>query len=108
MKSFKTDYTHASLVAAFQGQDAVISTIATSNLTDQKRIIDAAVDAKVKRFIPSEFGWDSSKDNALTVAPCIAMKIDTVAYLKEQEISGMSWTSVVNGLWLDWVSKLVF
>ena len=104
MTPIKTDYTHASLVAAFKGQDAVVSTISTSSLTEQKRVIDAAVEAGVKRFIPSEFGWDTSGDVALEVAPCTVMKRDPVAYLREKEETGMSWTSICNGLWMDWVS----
>ena len=104
----KTDYTHASLVSAFKGQDAIVCTIATSNLTDQKRVIDAAVEAGVKRFIPSEFGWDTSGAIALEIAPCTSMKIDTVAYLKGKEGAGMSWTSICNGLWADWVSDTMF
>ena len=99
----KTDYTHASLVAAFKGQDAVVSTISTSSLTEQKRVIDAAVEAAVKRFIPSDFGWDTSGDVSLEIAPCMVMKKDPVAYLREKEETGMSWTSIVNGLWVDWV-----
>ena len=102
--TIKTDYTRDSLVEAFRGQDAVVSTIATSNLTDQKLIIDAAAAAGVKRFIPSEFGWDTSGDIGLEVAPCTSMKVDIVKYLREKESSRMTWTSVVNGLWLDYVS----
>jgi NmrA-like family len=106
VKAIKTDYTHASLVSAFQGQDAVVSTISTSSLTEQKRVIDAAVEAGVKRFIPSDFGWDTSGPISLEVAPCTVMKKDPVEYLREKEKDGMSWTSIINGLWVDWVSKL--
>lgn len=106
MTPIKTDYTHASLVAAFKGQDAVVSTISTSSLTEQKRVIDAAVEAGVKRFIPSEFGWDTSGDVAMEIAPCMVMKKDPVAYLREKERTGMSWTSICNGLWVDWVGRV--
>ena len=101
--AIKCDYTHESLVAAFTGQDAVICTVATSNLTGQRRMIDAAVEAGVKRFIPSEFGFDTEDNRTLEVAPCTIMKKDPVEYLKARE-DKISWTSIVNGLWLEWVS----
>lgn len=44
-----------SLKSALQGQDAVISTVAMSAITNQKRIVDAAIHAGVKHFIPAEF-----------------------------------------------------
>ena len=66
-------------------------------------MIDAAVEAGVKRFIPSEFGFDTEDDRTLEVAPCTIMKKDPVDYMKARE-DRMSWTSIVNGLWLEWVS----
>ena len=66
-------------------------------------MIDAAIEAGVKRFIPSEFGFDTEDDRTLEVAPCTIMKKDPVEYLKSRE-DKISWTSIVNGLWLEWVS----
>ena len=101
----KTDYTSTSLASAFKNIDAVVCCIATSSLTDQAKLINAAAETGVKRFIPSEFGWDTSDvENALEVAPCQIMKTETVRLLREKEKSGMSWTSVVTGLWIDAVS----
>ena len=100
----KTDYSHASLLKVFQGQDAVVSTTSTSSLTGQKAIIDAAAEAGIQRFIPSEYGWDSEDhERALDVAPCMTMKIEPVKYLQEKESSVMSWTAICGGLWLEWV-----
>ncbi|KAH6886773.1 hypothetical protein B0T10DRAFT_575051 [Thelonectria olida] len=51
------DYDSAdSLEAAFRGQDAVISTINSEVTQSQKFMIDAAIKAGVKRFVPSDFG----------------------------------------------------
>jgi uncharacterized protein YbjT (DUF2867 family) len=44
-----------SLKSALEGQHAVVSTVAMSAITNQKRIIDAAVSVGVKHFIPAEF-----------------------------------------------------
>jgi hypothetical protein len=41
------------------GIDAVVSLVGAAALTQQKGAIDAAVEAGVKRFIPSEFGCDT-------------------------------------------------
>lgn len=41
-----------SIVEALQGQDAVISTVAVKAINSQYNIINAAVEAGVKRFIP--------------------------------------------------------
>ncbi|KAG5810512.1 hypothetical protein H9Q71_005425 [Fusarium xylarioides] len=46
----KSDYTFSSLVGVFTGQDAVISTLSTANIAEQKIVIDAVAAAKVKRY----------------------------------------------------------
>ena len=48
-----------SLVAALQGQDAVVVALTTFADDAQYKIIDAAIKAGVKRFIPSEVGKES-------------------------------------------------
>lgn len=45
-----------SLVNVLKGQDAVVSTVAMEAILTQKVIIDAAIQAGVRRFIPSDFG----------------------------------------------------
>lgn len=98
----RSEYTHASLVGAFRGQDIVISTISTSALGDQIAIAKAAVDAGVKRFLPAEFGMDTSSDLCLQVAPCTFLKKDVLKYLQQNE-DKISWTGVYCGLWIDYV-----
>ncbi|KAL6352141.1 hypothetical protein LRP88_14584 [Fusarium phalaenopsidis] len=52
-----TDYSDVdSLAKVLSGQDAVVSTVAAEAALGQKLIIDAAIQAGVKRFIPSDFG----------------------------------------------------
>lgn len=45
--------------ANYTGIDAVVSLVGAPALTEQKPYIDAAVEAGVNRFIPSEFGCDT-------------------------------------------------
>ena len=91
----------SSLATAFQGQDAIVSAVATFATPQQRAVIDAAVAAGVKRFIPSEYGMDSS-DRARELVPAIAMKTDTVTYLRTKESQGLSWTALIIGAFFDW------
>jgi len=47
------------LIAAFRGQDVVLNAITSLSVSEQHRIIDAAVSAGVKRYVPSEFGLNN-------------------------------------------------
>ncbi|KAF9698479.1 hypothetical protein EKO04_003762 [Ascochyta lentis] len=96
-----------SLKQAFQGQDAVISIVGGSALGDQNKLIDAAVAAGVKRFIPSEYGVDTTNPKVLAIAPFFQAKISTVDYLKSKE-DALSWTAVATGAFLDWGLKVGF
>ena len=96
------DYPQAELVEAFSGQDAVVSTLATVSAGVQKRLIDAAVQAGVKRFVPSEFGSDVRNEKGLAVIPqYFKGKADTVDYLKSKETEGLTWTSFVTGSFFE-------
>jgi hypothetical protein len=50
----------SSLTSPFRGQDAVVSTVGTFGISAQCSAIDAAIAAGVQRFVPSEFGGDTS------------------------------------------------
>lgn len=99
----RSEYSFSSLTRAFDGQDIVICAITTSGLGDQMIIARAAVEAGVKRYIPAEFGLDTSTELSLKVAPSTYLKKDVIKYLRENE-DRTSWTAVITGLWIDWVS----
>lgn len=101
----KTDYSPDSLVEAFTNQDAVVSTIATFSTGEQFKIVDAAIKANVCRFLPSEFGVDTSSPDIIKALPPAKAKHDTVAYLKSKESTGLSWTAVIVGGFFDWALK---
>lgn len=98
----RTDYTIPSLLKAFTNQDAIISAIAALSALQQNAIIDAAVQAGVQRFIPSEYGIDSSDSRAGRYVPLIAKKQEVIAYLRTKESAGLSWSAVVVGSFFDW------
>lgn len=92
-----------SLTAALAGQDAVVSTINSAAPVDtQKKFIDAAIAAGVKRFVPSEFGC--GLDNELNqTLPVFAPKIAIQKYLKEKaQSTPLTYTFAYSGPFLDW------
>ncbi|KIW19876.1 hypothetical protein PV08_00451 [Exophiala spinifera] len=100
-RGIKTDYSHDSLVAAFRGQDAVVSAITTLFVGQQLTIIDAAIEAGVRRFIPSEYGVDTSDPAVAEIAPPAGTKTEIVAYLKSKQDTGMSWSAIIVGAFFD-------
>ncbi|KAF7178212.1 hypothetical protein CNMCM7691_006884 [Aspergillus felis] len=60
VKIVKSDVKLGLLIEAFIGQDAVISMLPITALGDQDVVIEAAIAAGVKRYIPSEYGSDST------------------------------------------------
>ena len=74
----------------------------------QKALVDGALAAGVRRFLPSEFG--SNLDNPKTrTLPIFAPKIETQQYLAERaRDTGLTWTLVYNGACLDWGLKHKF
>ncbi|KAJ4423110.1 hypothetical protein N0V82_002239 [Gnomoniopsis sp. IMI 355080] len=92
-----------SLTAHLRGATAVVS--ALQGLDDvmlgaQKNLLDAAVAAKVKRFIPSDFSLDFTKTQ-----PGSNRNLDFRrkfhAMLDE---SGIAWTTILNGAFMDMLS----
>ncbi|KAH8600716.1 hypothetical protein B0O99DRAFT_609301 [Bisporella sp. PMI_857] len=92
------------LVKAFMGQDAVVSTIATSAVGGQNFIADAAVTAGVKRYIPSEFGINTRNLHGEVLGKMLQSKTAHVDYLIEKTKSHPSfgWTGLATGLFFDW------
>jgi nucleoside-diphosphate-sugar epimerase len=123
----KTDYSTPSLLQAFKGQDAIVSAIATlstvricfpycANSTGnsivthrqsiQTSIVEAAAQAGVKRFIPSEYGIDTSIPAVEDVVPLTKPKRDTIAQLRAFESKGLSWTAIIVGSFFDWTYEI--
>lgn len=99
----RSDYSERSLLPAFKNKDAVVSTIATYSVQEQISLIDIAIKAGIKRFIPSEYGIDTSLPHISEFVPPAVHKHDVVKYLKTKESSGLSWTAICVGGFFDWV-----
>jgi saccharopine dehydrogenase-like NADP-dependent oxidoreductase len=94
--------THDDYVRALQGQDAVVSALGFEGKITEKSIIDAAIEAGVKRFLPSEYGIDNTNPVSRDLSPVFKRKADIIDYLKSKEATGLTWTAVPTGMWLDW------
>jgi hypothetical protein len=75
---------------------------------EQKSIINAAVKAGVKRFLPSEFSANTCSEVVRSLVPVFQAKQEVLAYLKEQESTGLTWTGLATGPLLDWVCHQSF
>lgn len=91
-----------SLTAALKGQDAVVSTLNTLAAGAQETLIEAALAAGVKRFIPSEFG--SNLDiPSVRALPLFGAKVAIQEKLKALAAEDkITYTFVYNSVFLDW------
>lgn len=90
--------------------DALVIAIAGSRVEEQKKLIDAAFHAGVRRVIPAEFGsCDSADDETIQILPLMDGKkrvreylIDVCGREREGEAGKLTWTSLVTGHFFDW------
>ena len=97
--------THDDYVQALQDQDAVVSGLGFEGKPTEKALIDAAIEAGVKRFLPSEYGVDNTNPAASALSPVFKRKADVIEYLKSKEGTGLTWTAVPTGMWLEWYAS---
>lgn len=95
------DYPLNQLVDAFRGQDALVSTLPGRPYTVHLRMIDAAIQAGVKRFIPSEYG-NNTCPAAAELVSLYGDKAKVIDYLKAKEETGLTWTAIHTGQFFDW------
>jgi uncharacterized protein YbjT (DUF2867 family) len=89
-----------------QGQDAVVCAIGPGpGVASQMEIIDAAVKAGVKRFIPSEFGGNTQTETSPDFVRLNGVKVQVIDHLKEVATAnpGFSWTGLSTGVLFDLV-----
>ncbi|KAI0023998.1 NAD(P)-binding protein [Xylariomycetidae sp. FL0641] len=99
----------ASLTDALEGQDAVVSTLGYPGLiAPQIRLLQAAIDAGVKRFLPSEYSGDIA-DDATNSLPFFDSKLPVQKVLNEQAaLDRITYTNVCTGPFLDLALKNSF
>jgi putative NADH-flavin reductase len=105
IKSIHVDLTSKSdLIAAFKGQDVVVSAVPNPTLESERIIIDAAAEAGVTRIVPSEFSSNLEAKAKETMLPIVAEKLKVREYVTQAVSSGKipEWSSINNGPFLDW------
>ena len=107
VKVARVDYDSSeSLTQALQGQDALVSTLASLAVSTQKKVIDAAVAAGVKRILPSEFGSNDLHSKTRGY-PVYKPKTEIQEYLvKLAEEGKLTYTFIITGPFLDWGVKM--
>ena len=93
------DFPYASIVSALKGQDVLISAVQAKDL--EYKLIDAAIEAGVQCFLPSEYGVNNTFKPARDLAPIFESKGQTIEHLITKEAQ-ISWTAIPTGLWLEW------
>lgn len=90
-------------MAALKGQDAVVSTVGIEALPAQDILVEAAVAAGVKRFLPSDFGSNISIPKTAAL-PIFKSKVAIHEKLREASAATptFTYTLVCSGAFLDW------
>ncbi|KAH0841507.1 hypothetical protein AYO21_07102 [Fonsecaea monophora] len=103
-KVVQVDYTSVeSLTAALKGIDALVSTVAGEAIENQTVLIDAAIAAGVKRFIPSEYGTVTTSPKVENL-PVYASMFKIKRYLEEKAKAGkLTWTVLACGGFLEFL-----
>ncbi|KAF2637292.1 hypothetical protein P280DRAFT_114288 [Massarina eburnea CBS 473.64] len=94
-----SDFTSSSLEAAFKGEDVIIITVSGGSYKSQTTIIEAAIAAGVKRFVPHEFGYDTLN---LAVQQRVYGGVERAAIIERLRNEGSK-----DGVFLEWVGVAV-
>ncbi|KAH7102517.1 NAD(P)-binding protein [Auriculariales sp. MPI-PUGE-AT-0066] len=88
-----------SLVAAIKGAEVVISAVSGPGMAHQPLLVQAAKEAGVKHFVPSEFGMRTTDLPLELQTGAIGEKIKVQKLLRE---AGLTYTLYYVGLFSDW------
>ncbi|KAH7082425.1 isoflavone reductase family protein [Paraphoma chrysanthemicola] len=99
----KSDFSSSSLQDVFGGQDIVISTMSGGDSDLQIRIIDAAIAAGVKKFIPHEFGHDTLNKDLQARISKYAGRAKVLEHLQQlsNDHPHFEWAGIATGYPLD-------
>ncbi|KAJ1643997.1 hypothetical protein J3B02_001373 [Coemansia erecta] len=100
-----TENTAEAFQRAFQGIDIVVSAVSVSAVPTQMAMIDGAMAAGVKWFLPSEFGVSHYTSRYLPLKGPLDHMVDVQRYLREKaQSSGLAYTIVYTGLAMDYLN----
>ncbi|CAI6337838.1 unnamed protein product [Periconia digitata] len=98
------DYPPDEMVSAFRGHDAVVLSLNfAAEFQHHSALVDASIEAGVKRLIPSVWAGRIDVAEAREIFPLAAVKYGVLEYVRRRavECEGWSWTSVSTGLFSD-------
>ena len=109
--TIETDYTDSVFLReALQGQDAVVSCLGDTPgaVEAQRNLIEASIAAGVRRFMPSEFGSDTTNMHVRSL-PFFKAKLEHQALLREAAArdAAFSYSLLITGPFLDWGLSIV-
>ncbi|KAF4997125.1 hypothetical protein FDECE_12169 [Fusarium decemcellulare] len=109
VKTAQVDYSSEdSVVEALRGQDVAVATFGSEAILTQDKIIDAAIKAGVKRYIPADWGSVTTDPKAKTL-PFNYPMVKIQDYLKKKAEEGtLEWTIFSVGAFLEYVLDLPF
>ncbi|KAI6803291.1 hypothetical protein KC332_g15111 [Hortaea werneckii] len=97
------------LVQALKGQDVLISCVGPGAFAVQNNLVEACLEAGVKRFISTEWGFDNDDPACRELCPPVfgakGEFVDDVLRPKEGDLE---WTAVASSIWLDWALDTKF
>ncbi|KAI4717607.1 NAD(P)-binding protein [Aureobasidium sp. EXF-10727] len=105
--TIRIPYNLETLTQAFSNQDAVICVVGPGGIPLQKTFIDAAVAAKVHRFIIDDFGWGLTTKGFPEFEEIHKQRRQGWDYAAEKarEFSWFTWTGLSTGNPIDWAMK---
>ncbi|KAH7342470.1 hypothetical protein BKA65DRAFT_504176 [Rhexocercosporidium sp. MPI-PUGE-AT-0058] len=95
---FQTDFSETELQDHLHGVDTIVCTLTGPDLHLSGPLVDAASAAKVKLFIPSEYGLDTSNSKIRDLLPPYRTRFEIQ---KKLEASGMNWQAIYSGIGLE-------
>ncbi|KAI1075683.1 nmrA-like family protein-like protein [Whalleya microplaca] len=102
VKVAEVDYDSlGSLIGVLEGQDAVVSALGFGAMQQQLALIQAAIKAGVKRFIPSEFGSNIESEKSAHFPVFQGKKAAREALEKAAASSSITYTLIGTGPFLD-------
>lgn len=109
IKSVQVDLaSKTDLLAAFKGQDVVVSAVPNPVLKTEKIMIDAAIEAGVGRIVLSEFSSNLEARAREVDLDIVKGKLEIRRYVEEATgKSDTEWSSINNGPFLDLGVKVV-
>ncbi|KAF3047951.1 hypothetical protein E8E11_009073 [Didymella keratinophila] len=102
VRHHQSDFSPASLQSILTGQDLIISTTAGGDSAQQIRIIDAAIAAGVRRFMPHEFGHDTLNKGISSRILKSAGRAKVIEHLRAaSKNANFEWVGIAAGYTLD-------